>query len=139
MRFARCVDPRAGGMAGMMIGMALMLVLSLVAAQVASGAEGRPTSTNYVAGRGGGANLVTPAATAAELLQCLLGPDVIVTNAVLTAAPQAAGTFVGGLNVVGFDQGIILSSGDVARSMDRMSATPRLPPTWHRGIPTSIR
>jgi hypothetical protein len=37
----------------------------------------------------------------------------MVTNAVLTAAPQAAGTFVGGLGVVGFDQGIILSSGDI--------------------------
>ena len=30
------------------------------------------------------------------LLQCLLGPDVTVTNAVLVAAAQAAGTFVGG-------------------------------------------
>lgn len=93
----------------------LLLALTALNPSVrpAQAADGRPTGTNYVAGRTGGAHLVAPAATAAELLQCLLGPDVTVSNAVLTAAPQAAGSFVGGLGVVGFDQGIILSSGDI--------------------------
>lgn len=99
-------------------GTALLLFLSLVfpslaVTQPVLGADGRPSTTNYVANRGGGTNLVTPAATVAELLQCLLGPDVTVTNAVLIASPQAAGTFNGGLGVIGFDQGIILSSGDI--------------------------
>ena len=49
----------------------------------------------------------------AQLLQCLLGPDVEVSNAVLTAAPGAAGLFVGGSSVIGIDQGLILSSGNV--------------------------
>jgi hypothetical protein len=92
---------------------ALAFFMSLAVVQVAEGVGSRPTGTNYIAGRGGGPKLVQPAVSVGELLQCLLGPDVTVTNAVLIAAPQAAGTFVGGLGVVGFDQGIILSSGDV--------------------------
>jgi hypothetical protein len=91
-----------------------LALLGLVAAPyVATAAVGRPSGTNYVAHRGNGTNVATPAASAAELLQCLLGPNVTVTNAVLTAAPVAAGTFVGALGVIGFDQGIILSSGDI--------------------------
>lgn len=91
----------------------LALLVSLALTGAALAAEGRPTGTNYVAKRGGGANLATPAASATELLQCLLGPGVTVTNATLTAAPMAAGTFNGTLGVIGFDQGIILSSGDI--------------------------
>jgi hypothetical protein len=107
------------------LGMALALLISTLVSTVAVHADagavaagrltgtatGRPTGTNYVPDRAG--NLARPAATAAELLQCLLGPSITVTNAVLTAAPLAAGTFTGALNVLGFDQGIILSSGDV--------------------------
>ena len=48
-----------------------------------------------------------------QLLQCLIGPDVTVTNAVLTAAPGAAGLFSGGASVIGIDQGIVLSTGDI--------------------------
>jgi hypothetical protein len=94
-------------------GTAIALFVSLAITGVALGAEGRPSGTNYVAKHGGGTNLATPTATAAELLQCLLGPGVTVTSATLTASAQAAGTFVGALGVIGFDQGIILSSGDI--------------------------
>jgi hypothetical protein len=106
MRIHHGTKARAGGLA-------FGLFILLAVAQIALGAEGRPTSTNYVAGRGGAARITRPAASVTELLQCLLGPDVVVSNAVLTGAPQAAGTFVGELGVIGFDQGIILSSGDI--------------------------
>jgi hypothetical protein len=98
---------RAGGPA-----LALLLML-LTVVQVAPGAAGRPTGTNYVAKGRVGSDLARPATSVTELLQCLLGPNVTVTNAVLVGAPQAAGTFVGALSVIGFDQGIILSSGDI--------------------------
>jgi hypothetical protein len=52
-------------------------------------------------------------AALAQLLECLLGPDVEVSNATLTAAPGAAGLFSGGASVIGIDQGIILSSGNI--------------------------
>ena len=52
-------------------------------------------------------------ATLDQLLQCLLGPDVQVSNAVLTAAPGAAGLFTGGSSVIGIDQGLLLSSGNI--------------------------
>jgi hypothetical protein len=50
---------------------------------------------------------------ATDLIQCLLGPSVTVTNAVLNAAPVATGTFSGGSEIIGFDSGIILSTGDI--------------------------
>jgi len=52
-------------------------------------------------------------ATLEQLLQCLLGPGVQVSNAVLTAAPAAAGLFTGGSAVIGIDQGLVLSSGNI--------------------------
>ena len=93
-------------------GVALGLLLPAAVTAEASTTPQRPTGTNYLA-RPSGTRLATPTASVAELLQCLLGPDVTVTNAVLSAAPTAAGTFTGALSVVGFDQGIILSSGDI--------------------------
>lgn len=93
-------------------GIATFTLVSLAVTGVADAAA-RPTATNYVEKRGNGTRDVIPATGAAELLQCLLGPDVTVTNAILTGAPQAAGTFTGALGVIGFDQGIILSSGDI--------------------------
>ena len=88
------------------------LVASMAAGPAARAAE-RPTGTNYVPNPAAEGRLAIPAATATELIQCLVGPDVSVSNVTLTAAPQAAGTFFGKLSVIGFDQGMILSSGDV--------------------------
>lgn len=52
--------------------------------------------------------------TPAQLVQSLLGTGVTASNIVLDAAPIAAGTFQGGLPAVGIDNGIVLSSGDIA-------------------------
>ncbi|HEX6596158.1 MAG TPA: choice-of-anchor L domain-containing protein [Acidimicrobiales bacterium] len=52
--------------------------------------------------------------TAASLASALTGPGVTVSNAVYTGASTAAGTFTGGAGIIGFDSGIILSSGQVA-------------------------
>jgi hypothetical protein len=52
-------------------------------------------------------------ATLDQLLQCLLGPGVQVSNATLIAAPGAAGLFTGGAGVIGIDQGLMLSSGNI--------------------------
>jgi hypothetical protein len=46
-----------------------------------------------------------------QVLQCLMGPNVAVSNAVLTAGPGATGTFTGGTTVFGIGQGVVLSSG----------------------------
>ncbi|MEZ4651891.1 MAG: choice-of-anchor L domain-containing protein, partial [Candidatus Eisenbacteria bacterium] len=92
---------------------AAALALSVLLITTAS-ATGRPTGTNYAGLQPGVPELATPVADVNELLQCLLGPDVTVTNEVLIAAPDAAGVFAGALGVIGFDQGIILSSGNIA-------------------------
>lgn len=56
---------------------------------------------------------ITYATSAADLLDCLAGPDVVISNAVLTSAPLSAGTFTGGISSFGFNQGIVLSTGDI--------------------------
>jgi hypothetical protein len=61
-----------------------------------------------------GAVVQVQPATLAELLQCLLGPGVQVSNATLVAAPGAAGLFSGAGGVIGIPQGIILSSGNIS-------------------------
>jgi hypothetical protein len=48
------------------------------------------------------------------LLQCLVGTDVEISNATLNGAAVAAGTFSNALTVIGVDQGIILSSGNIS-------------------------
>ncbi len=52
--------------------------------------------------------------TPEELVDALLGPDVTVSNVTYTGANRAAGTFSGGSGIIGFDSGIILSSGRIA-------------------------
>lgn len=52
--------------------------------------------------------------TPLQLVQTLLGPGVAASNVVLTGAPVAAGVFQGGLTVVGIDNGVMLSSGNIA-------------------------
>jgi hypothetical protein len=55
----------------------------------------------------------TTVTDATTLVECLLGDDIMVRNAVLTAPEGAAGTFLGGLDVVGFDGGVALSTGTI--------------------------
>lgn len=52
--------------------------------------------------------------TPADLVTALLGPGVAVSNATFTGANVAAGTFTGGMSVIGFESGIMMSSGDIA-------------------------
>lgn len=49
-----------------------------------------------------------------DLAQLLVGPGITVSNVRFTGATRAAGTFTGGDTIVGFDKGVLLSSGDIA-------------------------
>lgn len=51
--------------------------------------------------------------TAQQLAEILAGPNITVTNAVLTGAGTASGSFAGTNSDVGFDSGVILSSGNI--------------------------
>ena len=83
-----------------------------VAASGRGAGNARPSTRLAPAQGAGGFSLVTTT-SATELIQCLLGPNVSISNAVLTAAPIAAGKFTGGSALIGFDDGIVLSTGDV--------------------------
>jgi pimeloyl-ACP methyl ester carboxylesterase len=48
------------------------------------------------------------------LAQTLVGPGVSVSNAQFTGAPVTAGTFSGGNGIIGFDSGVVLSTGKVS-------------------------
>ena len=69
-------------------------------------------------GRAAAAPLVTEdlsgPLTPDDLANSLVGVGVTVSNVTYTGADVAAGTFSGGADVVGFEDGIILSSGDIA-------------------------
>lgn len=52
--------------------------------------------------------------TAHDLVQQLLGEDIPIENIVYTGAARAAGILYGGSTVIGFDSGILLSSGRAA-------------------------
>ena len=88
MRFSRRVLRRTFPIGSIVVGL-------LAAAGGTLGAEERPTGTNYLSPRLGASRLAAPTADLTQLLQCLVGPDVVVSNATLSAAPQAAGTFAG--------------------------------------------
>ena len=50
----------------------------------------------------------------ASIAQSLAGTGVSISNVTYNGAPQAAGTFSGGQNIIGFDSGVILSAGSLA-------------------------
>ena len=55
--------------------------------------------------------------TPTQLVQLLVGQGVSISNVKFTGAPQAAGSFTGGLaDGIGLDTGVILSSGDIAEA-----------------------
>lgn len=51
--------------------------------------------------------------TDADLVDLLLGSGISVSNISLISTSSSAGTFAGGLDIIGFDEGIVLSSGFV--------------------------
>ena len=59
-------------------------------------------------------DMATGGQTPDSLVTALVGSGVTVANIQFDGAPVAAGTFSGGIGIVGFAQGIVLGSGDVA-------------------------
>jgi hypothetical protein len=57
---------------------------------------------------------LTQGLTPEDLVSALLGPDMSVSNVVYVGAEVAAGSFTGGTGIIGFDSGVILSSGCIA-------------------------
>ena len=84
------------------LAVAALLTLGLTAVAIAN-----PFVTHSLGSVGG-------PATATAVAQELVGPGVIVSNAVFTGANVAAGTFSGGSGIIGFNKGIILSTGDIS-------------------------
>ena len=95
-----------------------------------------PTGTACPTPTGGGGTVavrdLTTGLTAQDLANLLVGSGVTVSNVRYTGAPVAAGTFTGGATSVGFDSGIILSTGGVTNvpgpnssdSISRTNGTP---------------
>lgn len=65
----------------------------------------------------GGIWTFTPSTDADALVACLLAGDFTSRNAVLTAPADAAGTFVSGATIVGFDGGVALSTGVITGAL----------------------
>lgn len=59
---------------------------------------------------------VTGGQTAQQLADQLAGPNITVTNAQLTGGGSASGNFIGTNSTLGFDSGVVLSTGDVSSS-----------------------
>jgi len=57
---------------------------------------------------------LTSGLTANDLAQALAGNGVTISNVTYTGADVAAGTFSGGNGIIDFDNGVVLSSGDVS-------------------------
>lgn len=56
---------------------------------------------------------VSATLTPEDMVNALLGGGVTVSNVVYTGADAASGTFSGGTGIVGFESGILLTSGDI--------------------------
>lgn len=59
---------------------------------------------------------LTTGSTPNDLVNQLLGGSVTISNVTFVGANTAAGTFSGGTGILGFDAGIMLSSGDIANA-----------------------
>lgn len=59
-------------------------------------------------------SIATGGQTPASIVQALVGPGVTITNIQFSGDPVAAGTFNGGTGIIGFAQGVVLGSGNVA-------------------------
>lgn len=99
---------RAGRLAAPLLAFAIIALSGGRAAAEASDRSGVTAGPKGTAVIG-----ITYATSASDLLDCLAGPDVTITNAVLRSAPLSAGTFTGGIAVFGFNNGIVLSTGDI--------------------------
>ncbi len=118
------------------------LTLGLGTAQGMTGADAGPLDLTVTSTENG--------VTVSQLASTLGGSGVTVSNVAYTGAANAAGTFTGGASAVGFDSGIVLSSGSVqsdaahsepavAASRDPTPATATPPTTTQWATPTSTR
>ncbi len=80
-----------------------VIILSLAVSSRSSEAGGGITTQSLAQGR-----------TANDLVTSLVGGGVTTSNVTYVGADVAAGTFSGGAGIVGFDSGVILSSGDIS-------------------------
>ena len=85
-----------------------VLLLSLALAFDAGAARVAPARTAKIAPKIG---TIATGATAAQLAAAIVGPGVTVSNAQLTGAPIASGTFAGAEADIGIASGVILSTG----------------------------
>jgi hypothetical protein len=87
--------------------MALRFKQALVGALMATGLAAGPTHA---------ALFVTPSANATDLANALLGgaSGITINSATYTGGAAASGTFIGGAGIIGFESGIVLTSGDAA-------------------------
>jgi len=61
--------------------------------------------------------------TAQQLAEFLAGPNIRVSNALITGSSNASGIFTGVNSVVGFDSGVILSTGNVISAVGPNTTT----------------
>ena len=102
---------------------AAILSISMIPQSAESGPPVRPTippgGNNWIQATTEVAAAITTqdlnsGLTPADLVTALLGPGVAVSNVTFTGANTAAGSFAGGTGIIGFESGIMLSSGDIA-------------------------
>jgi len=75
---------------------------------------------------------LTTGLTAADLANTLLGSGINISNVRYTGADLAAGTFTGGTGIIGFEEGIILSTGRI----DHVIGPNLLPDiSWENNMP----
>jgi len=79
------------------------LVLGLIGAITAGPVMAQLTTTNLSQGL-----------TLTDLVQSIAGPGVIIQNVTFSGTGNSAGLFAGGAGIIGFDQGVALSSGEIA-------------------------
>jgi hypothetical protein len=91
---------------------ALLLAVPGAAPSTADAAPARGTRPPLVKSEGTGMTFEV-SQNAAALVTCLVGSNFQTRNAVLSGSPDAAGSFTGGMDIVGFEGGVALSTGTI--------------------------
>jgi hypothetical protein len=79
---------------------------------------------------------LTMGLTPTQLVNNLLGTGVTVSNVKFTGAPVAAGTFTGGTGIIGFESGIVLSTGHAVGVVGPNVAANEPSPSFDNGQPS---
>jgi hypothetical protein len=94
--------------------MGLVLLISFGSIAARQGDRATKHSTCLLAPTALATTDLAQGVTAADLVSALLGPGITASNITYNGAPVAAGTFLGGTGIIGFDSGIVLGSGCVS-------------------------